>query len=191
VTIFGARISRIPPVYYTRLFIGCDIISLILQAAGGGIASSAEEGDQEGQDLGTNIMLGGVAFQVFTLSMFMALCAEFAVRVMRKSGELDMNFATVRESRRFRIFLYVLATSTITIMIRSVFRLIEMAQGWDGELAGNETMFFVLEGVMVIVAVGILNIWHPGMAMREAYHVAKGKGMESSVELKSSTTSVI
>jgi hypothetical protein len=31
VTIYGAHISRIPPVWYTRIFITCDILSLAMQ----------------------------------------------------------------------------------------------------------------------------------------------------------------
>lgn len=101
------------------------------------MASAAEDGDHEATKLGTDIMLVGVAFQVATLTLFMTLCSEFAWRVLRRTGELDSKYIDVRESRRFKIFLYVLGASTILIQIRSVFRLIEMAQGFEGDLAGR------------------------------------------------------
>lgn len=44
-----------------------------------------------------------------------------------------------------------------------------MAEGWDGALIKNQTLFFVLEGVMVIIAVLVLNAFHPGWCFREAY----------------------
>ena len=186
VTIYGAGISRMPPVYYTRLFIACDFVSLVLQAAGGGIASSStKEASNEPPELGTHIMLAGVAFQVFTLSLFISMCAEFAFRVWRaREDHLDARFAVVRRSSRFKVFLALLAASTVFILIRSIFRLIEMAQGWSGALAQNQTLFFVLEGVMVLLAVMVLNVWHPGMAMREAYHDAKAGKEVGDVEMK-------
>lgn len=40
VVVYGASISRLLPRTYTTFFLGCDIVSLVVQAAGGGIAAS-------------------------------------------------------------------------------------------------------------------------------------------------------
>lgn len=37
----------------------------------------------------------------------------------------------------------------------------------------DQTLFFVLEGVMIVIAIVAMNICHPGYAMREAYFVKK------------------
>lgn len=142
---FGQDISRIPAKWYTYIFITVDLISLILQSAGGAIASTDDT-----PELGTNIMLGGLGFQVFTLISFMVLCADYALRVYKrtKSGiQLDLVHSKLRESKRFRGFLVALGLSTTLILIRSIFRVIEMASGWNGGLMANEMLFFVLEGV--------------------------------------------
>lgn len=149
VIVFGADISRIPPKWYTYLFVTCDFFSLILQSAGGGLAATAVEGGT-GVQTGTNVMIAGLAFQVFTILVFMILCAEYAWRVrqrVKSGGQLDPVHAKLRTSKRFIGFLIALALSTICIQIRSIFRVIEMAAGWDGPLMANETLFFVLEGV--------------------------------------------
>lgn len=172
VVIFGADISRIPPKAYTWLFVSCDFVSLVLQAAGGGVASVTSQ-DGKSPTLGTNIMIVGLSFQVFTLALFMLLCAEYALRVVRRQGELDPTHAKLRASRKFRGFLIALALSTTCIMIRSIYRVVEMAQGWDGALIKNETLFFVLEGVMVVLAVGVLNVFHPGWCFGEGYRVTE------------------
>jgi hypothetical protein len=39
--IYGEKISRIRPRSYTLFFMGCDVVSLAVQAVGGGIAASA------------------------------------------------------------------------------------------------------------------------------------------------------
>jgi hypothetical protein len=41
VVVYGEAISRIKPRTYTLFFMGCDVISLTIQAVGGGIAASA------------------------------------------------------------------------------------------------------------------------------------------------------
>lgn len=41
VVTFGEENSRIKPLSYPRIFVPCDILSLVLQATGGGMASVA------------------------------------------------------------------------------------------------------------------------------------------------------
>jgi hypothetical protein len=67
---FGKENSRISPETFTRVFIPCDVLSLVLQALGGGISSTASH---EGRStaLGDHIMVAGLAFQVLTLAIFM------------------------------------------------------------------------------------------------------------------------
>jgi hypothetical protein len=168
VMVFGAETSRIPPKAYTYIFVTCDFVSLCLQGAGGGIASTLSQDDKDPAP-GNNVMLAGLGFQVFTLVLFMLLCAEYAYRVKNTTQSFDVTHAKLRSSKKFRGFLAALSLATILIFIRSIYRVIEMAQGWDGELTKNETLFFVLEGVMVVIAVLVLNVFHPGWCFREAY----------------------
>lgn len=48
-------------------FVSCDVVSLIVQGVGGGIAASSDD-DRAAADLGGNIMLGGIVFQLGQLS---------------------------------------------------------------------------------------------------------------------------
>ncbi|KAL8657975.1 MAG: hypothetical protein Q9226_001385 [Calogaya cf. arnoldii] len=175
---FGPENSRIKPLSYPRIFIPCDILSLVLQALGGGMASAASHSNKN-PETGNYIMLAGLAFQVFTLLVFMLLCTDFAIRTVirtNRMGEsaLDLIHATLRHSMEFRIFLIALTISTICIFIRSVFRVVELGEGWDGALIKNQTLFIVLEGAMVVIAVLVLNAFHPGLCFREGY-VKKAK----------------
>ncbi|KAL8685549.1 MAG: hypothetical protein Q9218_007690 [Villophora microphyllina] len=173
VVTFGPENSRIKPLSYPRIFIPCDILSLVLQALGGGMASAASHSNKS-PDTGDHIMVTGLAFQVFTLLIFMILCADFVFRTitrMNRMGDaaLDPTHKTLRGSTKFRLFLVALALSTICIFIRSVFRVVELGEGWNGALIKNQTLFIVLEGVMVIIAVLVLNLFHPGLCFREGY----------------------
>lgn len=98
----GARISRLRPRTYKVIFISSDLIALVLQAIGGALAATADEGDTKQNDLGVNLMIAGLAFQVFSLALFMALWAEFAWRAVKAKGQLLLSTRALRESRRFR-----------------------------------------------------------------------------------------
>jgi len=179
---FGPENSRISPEAYTRIFIPCDLMSLLLQAAGGGIASAASHSNKS-PTLGDNIMVAGLAFQVFTLLIFMILCIDFALRTKKRyaalgSSALDQNplFVKMRHSLQFKGFLVTLILATICIFWRSVYRVVELGEGWTGHLIREQWLFVGFEGVMVIVACLALNAFNPAVMFREAMTGLGGLG---------------
>ncbi|KAJ8062703.1 hypothetical protein OCU04_009223 [Sclerotinia nivalis] len=174
VILYGQEISRFRPGTYTIIFCTCDIISLVLQAVGGAIASLANTLSQS--DLGKNIMLAGLAFQVFSLILFTILCADFAWRVRRAKGIWNARYIDLVSSTLFKSFLGGLCLATVTILIRSIYRCIELSGGFDGALfVGHEAEFMILEGVMIVLATGALTLLHPGIAMQGAWTEANFK----------------
>ena len=171
---FGPSNSRLKPHLYPRIFIPCDVASLMLQAAGGGIASAATHSNRS-PTVGDNLMVAGIAFQVFTLGLFMALSLDFALTTLRRmktlgaDGALDPTHAKLRASGRFRGFVAALSLATLCIFVRSVYRVVELAQGWTGALMGNQKTFIGFEGAIVGLAMVVLNVWHPGWCFREGY----------------------
>lgn len=147
------------------VFIIFDFIALLLQAAGGGIASASND-DSLGQ-IGINIMIAGVSWQVFSLGLFTIVCLEFAWRV-RKARKEDLNqqveFVELRRTTRYKVFLLALAGATLAIFIRCVFRCAELSEGFDGRLANDEVTLMVLEGAMIVIAAILLTALHPGPA---------------------------
>ena len=182
---FGPENSRLKPLSYPRIFIPCDVASLLLQAAGGGIASAASN-QNKSPDVGDHIMVAGLAFQVLTLAVFICLCTDFTVRTIRRMknmghAALDPSHARLRGSVMFRSFVVALAFATLCIFIRSVYRVAELSEGWEGALIKNQYTFIGLEGAMVIVAVLALNAFHPGFCFREGY-IRKQKSGSNNAE---------
>ncbi len=173
VVTFGAQNSRIKPLSYPRIFIPCDIVSLVLQAAGGGLAST-ESHTNRNPAPGDHIMVAGLAFQVLTLGVFMGLCLDFVLKTLSRRRALghealDPTHEMLRASWAFRGFLVALCLATICIFIRSVYRVAELGEGWEGHLIKTQHLFIWLEGFMVILAVLSLNLFHPGFCFREGY----------------------
>jgi hypothetical protein len=50
-----------------------------------------------------------------------------------------------------------------------VYRVAELSEGWDGPLMHNESLFIGLEGVVVAVAVVLLNAFNPCYCFKEGY----------------------
>ena len=119
-------------------------------------------------------MVAGLAFQVLTLLMFQLLCLDFMLKTVRRmkamgDSALDPTHAKLRGSTKFRLFLVALGLATLCIFIRSIYRVAELGEGWEGALIKNQHLFIGFEGAMVIVAVLVLNMFHPGYCFREGY----------------------
>lgn len=159
----GAQYSRLPPKYYTWIFIGCDVASIVIQAAGGGIAGAA------GTDLGllnagNNLMIAGIAFQVVTMVVCGVLAVDFLIRYCQGSqAKADLSATKHPFSRpRAHVFFAAEISSYMTVLIRCIYRLPEMAGGWGNPLMQNEKEFLLLDGMMVAMAMVAFSIFHPG-----------------------------
>jgi hypothetical protein len=147
VELFGSKWSLLKPKQYTMVFVTADVVSLLLQATGGALAVLA--GDNKDQlDLGNNIMMGGIAFQVFTLSVFATLAGLFLVRRVkaRPANPLSGTALETWYSIKFRWFMFGLVTAFTTIYIRCVYRIAEMRGGWGNPLMRDQVTFIILEG---------------------------------------------
>lgn len=138
-------------------------------------------------------MVAGLSFQVATLFVFQILCLDFGIKTigrMRKMGDeaFDSSHKALRGNAKFRLFLVALGLATLCIFIRSIYRVAELSEGWEGALIKNQHLFIGFEGAMVIVAVLVLNIFHPGYCFREGYvqrkyrNLRRKKGKKSIVE---------
>ena len=97
---YGSANARFKPAVYTTTFMLGDFVSLVLQGAGGGIASTANGGSS-----GTNIMIAGLAFQVASLFFFILLSLDFAVCLRRGRGARNADFQRLTGSLKWKGFL--------------------------------------------------------------------------------------
>jgi hypothetical protein len=192
VIVYGEHLSRFRPRTYTLIFIGCDIFSLVLQAAGGGIASGANTASKD--QLGINVMLAGLSVQVASLALFASLCAEFAFRLYQSPDSWSTEHAGLYQSKLFKAYLCGLAVALLTIFIRSAFRVAELSGGFHGPLANNQISFMILEGAMIVIATSCLTILHPGVCFKgywssANFHFRLEKGGEKGGDISMETVS--
>ena len=129
-----------------------------VQALGGGIAASAGDHVANPKLLhaGNGLIVAGIAFQVATMAVCGLFMIDFFIRFKRAKkansqgtmqSEYEKHQNVPKEARNFRMFCYAIGVAFITIWIRCIYRLPEMAGGWGNTLMRNETEFLILDGM--------------------------------------------
>jgi hypothetical protein len=63
--------------------------------------------------------------------------------------------------------------ATATLFVRTVFRAIELSEGFGGKLANNQLQFMILDGAMVIIACICMTVMHPGFGFEKRWNEAR------------------
>ncbi|KAK7203194.1 RTA1 like protein-domain-containing protein [Myxozyma melibiosi] len=184
IVIWGVQRSRLMPWTYSQIFITMDVISLVLQAVGGGMAAVATE-DGDDNTTGTHIMVAGLAFQVAATTIFLLLCADYFIRTVNwyrrrnaatsstdrasisssSSDDAPAQFAHIRDSRTTHLFLLAILFAVMLVYVRSIYRVAELSQGWSGYLMASEGYFLVLDTLMVAIAMTVSWLFYPAVVL--------------------------
>jgi hypothetical protein len=204
---YGPHNSRLTPKAYTITFMCSDLIALVLQSAGGGIADQSSL-SRSVRNSGVHLMVAGLSFQVLSILVFMVLCGEFFWRVKNDRNQPVGSMYRDASSRHFRLFVIGMLCSvprlfslyhtngrtsafslaTFFILIRSLFRVAELAHGFDGKLANDQVTFMILEGGMMILATTFLTAFPPGQFLsrdewkKSGWRYKKNRAANNSVQ---------
>ncbi|KAK0618824.1 RTA1 like protein-domain-containing protein [Immersiella caudata] len=146
----GRSYSILAPKLILWVFITSDAIATVCQITGAAFIGVKQK-KREDPTSANNILLGGLAYQVFAIGIFIILTAAFIFRARREIAKNSL----IK-------FVAAFGIATLFIYLRTVFRLAETAEGLGGELSTVEVYFGVLEFAPVIVATLLLTVWHPG-----------------------------
>ncbi|KAI0946910.1 hypothetical protein AcW1_010232 [Taiwanofungus camphoratus] len=121
----GQCYSRLSAMWYTIIFCSFDVIALIIQAVGGASAANAVNSNNNPAK-GGRIMLGGIAFQLAAITIYIILAAEFVLRFLynRPLRSAESTMTGYGLDRNMKLMLLGLAFSSLVIYIRSVYRTI-------------------------------------------------------------------
>lgn len=145
----------LPVLQVAKFFFASDILCLAIQGAGAGMSSSLNSGDQ---NVAKALLIIGLILQLFFFTCFTAI--TIYINLNRKYG-----LRGVKQYRPVFACLY----STIALMyIRSIFRLIEFADGWFGKIATNEVYFYIFDFLMIFLCFVIFTALHFGVHLRKA-----------------------
>ncbi|KAF5379551.1 hypothetical protein D9757_009274 [Collybiopsis confluens] len=169
-----------------------DIVALFVQAGGGSVAS----GDDVSNTLlhivqysrftianqGTYTILGGIIFQLAT---------EFFWRYSRgRPLGTSQAFSTpVIFSSPMKHLIYAGMFNSACLLIRAIYRTIELADGFNGKVTHTQWLFDVFDATMIVLAMLTYNFVHPSRFLDgNVDEKPTGNGLSEYFPMDSSTT---
>ncbi|ENH71804.1 Protein RTM1 [Fusarium oxysporum f. sp. cubense race 1] len=157
--------------WLTKIFVLGDVVSLVLQSAGGSMMSGANDGNNL-MKIGENVIVGGLFFQLAIFGIFIVIVSLFHRRMNRAPTEKSQEPFV-----RWRHYLAMLYVTSGLIWVRSLFRVIEYLEGNDGYLMRAEAFIFIFDATLIWIVMGWMNWYHPseiGLLLRNENPVLNG-----------------
>lgn len=153
---YGPQYSTIRPRLYPWVFVGSDFVSIVIQGIGGAIAASASTGDNpdpKKADLGNNLLIAGVSFQVVNMVVCGGLMLVYIRRYRRAQkmctytvDSVDNNIIstdsdnpsrshrTLESDKRVKQYIYSLVVAYMAIIVRCIYRFVFLSCTTHSEL---------------------------------------------------------
>ncbi|RYN17532.1 hypothetical protein AA0112_g12025 [Alternaria arborescens] len=149
----GELHSLLPKRWLTKLFVTGDVISFLMQGAGGGIMAS---GTIDALHTGEKIIIGGLVVQLLFFGFFIITGVIFHARLVQQPTP-----KIYAQSIPWERQLYALYVASLLILVRCIFRLIEYAQGNAGYLISHEVFLYVFDAVLMFATMAWMACYHP------------------------------
>ncbi|KAK1994065.1 RTA1 like protein [Colletotrichum falcatum] len=207
---YGARWSVLRPSLYPWVFVGTDLLSIVIQVGGGAITAAKASGssDEATAAVGEKLVVGGVAFQVANMVCCGLLMVVYAARrrsalaagwrpqsrdearlvEQREAHALSREAASEGEAKRVRTFVYALAVAYVAIIVRCSYRIAENIPAITMDVLRNEPMFLGLDSTMMLIAVGTVTVFHPYLYfpfLKESKHLEKRSKQQGDYQMHS------
>jgi hypothetical protein len=155
--------SLIKPTKLTRTFVLGDVLSFMIQGGGAGMsviqnASLAKWAER--------IVILGLVVQIVIFGLFCAVSVVFHRRMNHEPTAESIGTIIPWEST-----LYMLYIVSLLIMIRSIFRIIEYAQGYTGYALSHEWTLYVFDTLLMWLVTVIYTWRYPDRLHTNAGHV--------------------
>jgi hypothetical protein len=112
--------------------------------------------DTTNPSTGERIIIGGLLVQIIFFGFFMITALVFQSRIMSNPTGMSNELSSLW--RRHLTALYI---TSVLILVRSIVRVVEYIQGYDGYLMKQEVFIYVLDGLLMLVAMLVLQYIHP------------------------------
>ncbi|KIP04558.1 hypothetical protein PHLGIDRAFT_109410 [Phlebiopsis gigantea 11061_1 CR5-6] len=148
----------IPPSKITLVFVLSDVSTFLTQAAGGGISASGGSN----ASMGAKIVLVGLILQLVLFVFFTLVFARFIHRVYNYEPSIWSRDRNEKWYNNWRTLALIMFISQIGVIVRSVYRCIELSEGHAGPFTRTEIYLFVLDLAPLLVAIGVYIPFWPG-----------------------------
>ncbi|CEL54746.1 Protein RTM1 OS=Saccharomyces cerevisiae GN=RTM1 PE=3 SV=1 [Rhizoctonia solani AG-1 IB] len=141
----------------TKIFVISDVVTFWIQATGGGLTATQNPSTR---NLGSKVFLGGLVAQLISFLIYSFIFALFIHRV-HKHRKQEWEHRPQGLRNHWLALVWTMAVSCVFIIIRSVYRAVESAQGREGQLATHELYFYILDTIVLWIAVTYVLVVNP------------------------------
>lgn len=163
--------------WLTKIFVAGDVLSFLMQASGKIITHTSIPAHQQvgvptnfvsilgagimvkdmtNPSTGENIIIGGLFVQIIFFGFFAISAVIFQVRLSKRPTARSIELSSLWH--KHMIALYV---ASVLILVRSVIRVVEYLQGYDGYLMRTEAFIYVFDALLMFVTMLVLQYAHP------------------------------
>ncbi|KAJ6007400.1 hypothetical protein N7540_011376 [Penicillium herquei] len=138
--------------WLTKIFVLGDCLSFLMQASGAGLMVSNSNNPSTGED----VIIGGLIAQIVFFGFFTITAIVFQLRIAKNPTS-----RSIEEKSRWQRHMFALYAASILILIRSVVRVVEYVQGYEGYLMKHEVFIYVFDALLMFGVTMSLQFIHP------------------------------
>ena len=137
--------------WLTRIFVCGDVFTFLLQSSGAGLLASHSNSMI---NTGKTIVIAGLGLQVVIFGLFVLAGVIFHVRTAK---------APTRQCQEtpWHKHMFSLYVVSILIFVRSLIRVIEYVEGYDGYIMTHEVFLYIFDATLMWLATITMNWVHP------------------------------
>ncbi|KAM0207326.1 hypothetical protein ACHAQD_012078 [Fusarium lateritium] len=147
----GEKCSLISIRWTTRLFVIGDIITFNIQGNGGGLLANSKLAR-----IGNIIVITGLIAQVLLFLAFIICCVVFHRRF-----RAYLHHTSIPVEIRWEAYLNMLYFTSVLILVRNIFRVVEFIMDKQGYLQQYEWPTFVFDSVLMLLVMVVFYTWYP------------------------------
>ena len=147
----GEKFSLISPRWTSAIFILGDFFCLNIQSTGSGLLVKAKAAL-----IGDYIIVAGLGLQVVMFVAFLYCCLTFDLRFRAHMTEIGATRDIPWQS-----CLNMLYSTSLLVLVRNIYRMVEFIMGQDGYLLSNEWPTYVFDGALMLMVMIGFFIWYP------------------------------
>lgn len=156
--------SLIAPNNITKIFVVGDLFAFLLQASGGGMMAVDSLAD-----MGQKIVLVGLFIQIIFFGLFLIVSIVFLKRMRVPGADNPIS----RGKRSWQTLFIILLVASAVILARCIFRIMEFAQGHNGELASNEMLVYLFDALPMAAVQILFHLVHAGDVFNDQVRFTK------------------
>ncbi|CAI7658764.1 unnamed protein product [Penicillium crustosum] len=140
-------------------------IAFVIGGIWGGIMAS---GTVSSMTTGEHITIVGLYVQLVFFTFFFLASLLFHIRIRSKLTQQTIQATQERglhTTRSWESVIWGLYIASVLILIRSVFRIIEYAQGNGGYLISHEAFMYGFDSTLMLFAMVAMNVLHPSVIL--------------------------